>query len=255
MTDAVDERPEPSTESSTSLAQQIADQLGETEHSPREQIRKIVELCGTDFARTALQEALEVEARGGLMTRDGKRRRTVGGVFFYLVRGKITAEQSREIFGEPEWRRRKQASRPSPPFPWEERMAHLRSLLEKKGRASAVRVTLVGRPRKVKKRQDTVITVLEHSITKAGFPRGVPAPPDTPTNYAVYISARQWARVEASIVANKDDALIIEGHCAYDPDLPGIAVFATNVTTKLQQQARREEQRAKTQAEGQEPGA
>lgn len=34
-------------------------------------------------------------------------------------------------------------------------------------------------------------------------------------------------------MTNPDDALVVEGWAAFDPELEGIAVFATFVTTKL----------------------
>lgn len=64
----------------------IAETLGETEWKPRTQIERIVEHLGADFAMTKLAEAEHVEAQGGMMLSDGSRRRTKGGVFFYLVR-------------------------------------------------------------------------------------------------------------------------------------------------------------------------
>jgi hypothetical protein len=70
------------------------------------------------------------------------------------------------------------------------------------------------------------------------FPKGVPAPPTTPTVYTVYIGAKQWKNV-AEAMQNPDDRLIIEGFAAFDPSLEGMAVFVTNTTTKLLQQAKK----------------
>ncbi len=64
----------------------VAQTLGETDWKPRTQIERIVEQLGSDFALTKLQETEHLEAEGGLMLPDGSRRRTKGGVFFYLVR-------------------------------------------------------------------------------------------------------------------------------------------------------------------------
>jgi hypothetical protein len=93
-------------------------------------------------------------------------------------------------------------------------------------------------------RKDVVIATVEHVVPASiPFPKGVPKPPDTPTLYTVYIGSKQWKKVEETI-ADPEDVLIIEGAAAYDPEIRGIAVFATNVTTKLLQRQKRESQAA-----------
>lgn len=66
----------------------IAEQLGETEPGPLQFLHKVVKKLGLEQALAFLQETQEIEAQGGLMLPDGSRRRTRGGVFFYLVRTK-----------------------------------------------------------------------------------------------------------------------------------------------------------------------
>lgn len=74
-------------------AEQIADALKEEEGQAREKIAAIVERCGLDFAQDIFEQTFAVEAQGGLMVRDGSRRRTVGGVFFYLVKDRLKREK------------------------------------------------------------------------------------------------------------------------------------------------------------------
>ena len=71
-------------------AANIAQQLGETDTIPREQIRRIVDRLGAESALTFLREALKMEAEGGMLLPDRSRRRTPGGVFFYLVRSRVS---------------------------------------------------------------------------------------------------------------------------------------------------------------------
>jgi hypothetical protein len=57
--------------------------------------------------------------------------------------------------------------------------------------------------------------------------------------YTVYIGAKQWKNV-AQAIQNPEDRLIVEGFAAFDPGLEGMAVFATNTTTTLLQQQKRQ---------------
>lgn len=121
-------------------------------------------------------------------------------------------------------------------FVWEQRAATLERVLAAPGTASTAKITLVGRPGWVEPRDNLVIVGLTHSLKPTGFPKGVPTPPETPTLYVVYIGAKQWKKV-AEAIQNPEDILIIEGQPLLDAALPGVAVFATNVNTKLLQQA------------------
>src|SRR5690349_10910802 len=70
------------------VEQTIAEQLGETGPEPLKLLRKVVKKLGPEQALAFLKETQEIEAQGGLLLPDGSRRRTPGGVFFYLVHTK-----------------------------------------------------------------------------------------------------------------------------------------------------------------------
>ncbi len=74
----------------TTTAAAIAAQLGETESGPRATIWRIVRTIGPERAQAFVAQALEAEANGGMLIPDGSRKRTLGGIFFYLVRTQIT---------------------------------------------------------------------------------------------------------------------------------------------------------------------
>ena len=57
----------------------------------------------------------------------------------------------------------------------------------------------------------------------------------------VYIARKQWAKV-AGAIQDADDKLIVEGYPAFEKRLGAVAVFATNVTTKNLQAAKRQAQ-------------
>src|SRR6476620_1491581 len=89
--------PKPSAEAKQ-YAKELAALLGETELVPIKQVRRVVDICGIDFARELYKETAEIEDRGGLMLADNTRRRTRGGVFFYLVRKRIDETKRQIIF-------------------------------------------------------------------------------------------------------------------------------------------------------------
>ena len=65
----------------------MAQQLGETEPEPLTQLQAVVTILGRAQALALGENTVEMEQQGGMLTQDGTRRNTVGGVFFYLVWG------------------------------------------------------------------------------------------------------------------------------------------------------------------------
>ncbi len=63
---------------------EIAAHLGETGAALRAQISRILARCGEALANTILQETLALERGGGMMTKDGKQRRTACGGNSYI---------------------------------------------------------------------------------------------------------------------------------------------------------------------------
>lgn len=101
------------------------------------------------------------------------------------------------------------------------------------------KLTLIGRPGRVIQAGDCVITTLQSSGKLPTLPKGLPTPPAQPTTFVVYIAAKQWRKVEAALT-DPNDALIVEGAPVYDERLPGLAVLAQSVTTKVLQAAKRQ---------------
>jgi hypothetical protein len=80
------------------LVDTIAETLGETQPVPCAQIRRIVKTLGPERAQAFVDQAMLVEAAGGMMLPDGSRRRTPGGTFFFLVREGVSEEERLAIF-------------------------------------------------------------------------------------------------------------------------------------------------------------
>jgi PHAX RNA-binding domain len=217
-------------------AAQISDQLGETEWGPRKLIEAVVDLCGLEFAQQLLEESLRVEAEGGMMVVNEERKRTIGGIFFYLARGRMPVETRKIIFPPHNLKPKKKKKPGMSSLKWAERAAVLKPLLEEKGVATTVKIVLIGRPGRVEMRKDLTITTMSHVNKPTTLPKGVPMPPSTPTVYTVYIGAKQWNKV-AEAINDPADALIIEGTCAFDKEIGAVAVFASSVTTKALEKA------------------
>lgn len=247
------------------LAEQIAEQLQETEPIPRQQILNVIDLCGAEFAQNMLAETIQLEGDGGLMLPDGSRRRTIGGVFFYLVRQRVDREMKSRIYAMAKNQIDADRPRKAPeirvPFSWAERSAVIQQLLaQTQGAWEIVKVTLIGRPIQVDaSHKDLVITTMTHSARSATLPKGVPEPPEEPTQYTVYMASKQWTKVEEAL-DNEADVLIVDGICAFDPELQAIAVYAQSLTTRelelqKKKEALKEKRAAARKAEGGEKSA
>lgn len=79
-------KPEPELDELQQFVTTICTWLNETAEGPRTQIALVVATIGTTKTMAVLKEVLAIEERGGIKTVYKKRRRTVGGVFFHLVK-------------------------------------------------------------------------------------------------------------------------------------------------------------------------
>jgi len=234
--------------------QEIATQLGETEHGPLGQVGRVVGRLGADRARAFLTRTQEIEAAGGLMLPDCSRRRTPGGVFFHLVRADDTlSREDRVSIFPPQFGRngRKKAAgaastpaTPAPPAPapssaWadDDYRRVMAALQQELGRATTVKITVIGRPGAAVEQGQAVAVALT-SEKVPDLPKGLPEPPGG-TRYTIFVARKQWAKVAEALAADPEDAAIIEGYAALDPRVEGIAVYATSITTKRLQAAKR----------------
>src|SRR6266704_1889274 len=76
-----------------------ADQLAAALQEPNvDLLRQVLVVLGPDHTAQLLAQTLEVEAAGGMLVRNGTRRRTPGGVFLHLVRQQVTRSQREYLF-------------------------------------------------------------------------------------------------------------------------------------------------------------
>lgn len=221
---------------SASQTTEIAQALGEHEDKPLRDLERILDHIGVDKASELVTRAREIDTGDGMLTRDETRPRTVGGIFFQLAREYVP------ITPPPPRKRRLRWSEAA------EAAAEASAGESEQKQESSVKITLIGRPGRIVKRDSVVVTTM-YNHKRPDLPKQLPklSGADVETRYTVFIAAKQWRKVEKAI-ADKEDALIIEGYPFVDPDVKGVCVFAKSTTTKLIQRARRLEQRTKAKS-------
>jgi len=232
------------------VARAFAAVLGETMPPPIRTITRAVDRLGPARALALLGQALTIEAQGGLTLPDGHRR-TPGGVFFYLVRTSdaISREDKDYIFPRQGGRPRRAAGDATPGTPtpaaapvlaWtDETFRALATQLQQdnSGRATTVKITVIGRPGAAVEQGQAVALALTSEKTP-DLPKGLPEPPSG-TRYTVFVARKQWGTIAEALAADPEDTAIIESYAALDPRVEGIAVYATGTTTKRLQAAKR----------------
>src|SRR5262249_2568632 len=72
-------------------------------------LRQVLRTLGQDRWGAILTDTLTCEAQGGMLTKDGTRRRTPGGVFLQLVKDRSTGKERHVLFAmQPSTKRQKQ---------------------------------------------------------------------------------------------------------------------------------------------------
>jgi hypothetical protein len=210
------------------LVADIAAQLGESEEEPLGTIRRVVVRLGSESALALLQEAQAIEAQGGLWLSDGSRRRTPGGVFFFLVRERTEKPDRLAIF-YPEYDQIIPLSA--------EELAPLLASAPEWPRATAQRVSLLvaGRPAAIPPpdippQTPYVIFMLESGVEQApALAKGLP-PVSAPTTYRVLAPTAQWLKLAPALVRQPDARIGVIGYAAINPRRPEmITVRAINI--------------------------
>jgi len=233
------------------LARGIAAVLGETLPPPVRTITRVVDRLGPDRARALLGQALTSEASGGLVLPDG-RRRTPGGTFLFLVRTApdLSTDDRAYIFPKAGYhaqgagRGTPASASPAPaapaPLVWTDdtyRALTQQLQQDKPGRATAVKITVIGRPGTAGEQGQAVVVALTNEKVP-DLPKGLPEPP-AGTHDTVFVARKPWTKAAEALAADPEDAAIIEGDAALDARVDGIVVYATRATTKRLQTATR----------------
>jgi hypothetical protein len=104
--------------------------------------------------------------------------------------------------------------------------------------AQRVTISLAGKLGKTVQKERFALAMLKHTPRFDALPKGIPRPNAQETLYIIYIGGKQWNRVKESL-RQPDDIAIIEGIPMWDAEYQAMTVFATRITTKLLEQAKR----------------
>jgi len=206
-------------------------------------LRQVLRTLGQDRCAAILADTLMSEANGGMLTKDGTRRRTPGGVFFHLVKQRATRQERHRLFYTPT-PRHQQTPTPAQPHAhpqaptWEE--VHALGSTLSQGEAT-VKLTLIGRPAlEAVQSRPTYVAFRMQGKAPGPLPKGLPPVPDQqPITWLVVIALRQWNRVRDSLAAHADDTLILEGHPVVAGDGTHV-LLAQSCTSTVQQREKKQ---------------
>lgn len=251
------------------VASEIAGVLGERQRGPRIQIERVLRALGEPKVREILQQTQQIEERGGMSRKDGLRR-TPGGTFFQVVRENTTPAERRSIFWDeinavrkqrhritvayralleaqkpPKQQKQKRLTLPTPA--WHER--YVWPQLDKRGEAT-VKLVLTGRPTKVGRNDTYVVIGLQQKSQLPPLPKGLPVPSEaehSPLQYDVWIAIKHWEQVAPALQEDESDILVIDSSWqTLDQEHGTLVVYATNVTTKRLQEAKKKARSSST---------
>jgi hypothetical protein len=205
--------------------------LGEKEPHPMRQIRLIAEHAGLEFAQALLQETLEIEKNGGMLTHDATRKRTLGGIFFLLAKAKLPEDIRQEVFPKifPSGTKHN--------IEISEISSVVQSLYanETPNQMTMLpRATLVGRVNRYEIKDHTVVLDFKYQFSKIGFTRGIPPMPVTELSFVVLTSDKQWENVRQRIMKNSTEEVVVDGTFIWHDELKSVVLFATLVTSREQ---------------------
>jgi hypothetical protein len=206
-------------------------------------LRQVLRTLGQDRCAALLADTLTCEANGGMLTKDGTRHRTRGGVFFQLVKERATRQERQRLFYWATPQPRKAPALPQAQLQaptWAEVQALVPPLPQ--GEAT-VKLTLIGRPAlDAVQTRPTYVAFRMQGKAPGQLPKGLPPVPDPhPITWLVVIALRQWNRVKDSLAAHADDKLIIEGHPVVAGDGTHV-LLAQNCTSMVQQREKKQAQ-------------
>ena len=177
----------------------LADELAAALSEPKTMLlRQVIEVIGVERTQAHFAATLAIEAAGGELTKNEKRRRTPGGVFFRLVRADCSKAEEKTLFPKPVRAARGAAAVNAPT--WAAVENALNGLPKGEKGKTAVKITLIGRPLKTAQIGDSMLCQMV-AAGPGDLPKGLPTPPASATaqSYAVFIALPAWRKVQAAM--------------------------------------------------------
>jgi hypothetical protein len=212
------------------LAQEIASQLQEKDAGALDQLTRAIDVCGAELVQEILQETNQVESQGGMLVPDSSRRRTAGGVFFYLLRKRVSKEHWYAIRPEIAPKEIKE-----PSLEWAARAEAVKEAMQGRGYGKRVTLTVQGKVREFKRKERIMILTVEGGQQLTGLPKYVPQVSSLPTTYKVCMAFKQWHKVESWLKNNPDDEVIATGYPVLNEKTGSILLLTASATTLLLQ--------------------
>jgi len=179
-----------------------------------------------------------VETSDEMMLPNRSRRRTPGGVFFYLLGTDVGQKEWCWIFrlqttGHGAQGADQTMATEATPFDWATFGTAATEAMSNAGEATTVKLTVIGKPGTVVERGDVVLVAMR-SEKAPSFPKGVPAPASPQTDYMVPAGRKQWGKVAEVLAGDPAAKVIVEGYPTVRLNFSGITVHATSATTGIQ---------------------
>jgi len=202
----------------------IASALGETGEKQVGQIERAYTQMGEAFMQSLIKDVKTVHASGEMLSADGKAR-SVGGVFFALLRKRVSDD---EWFFIQHGRSR---SSPSVAMDWSERLEAAREARAHPGVASWVRVSVVGQVdvNTIELFDSYVLVTLYGGEHIPPLPKGLPEPASMASTFRVGISLAQWREVERDL--RQGEPLIVSGYPMANEKKGTVTVYAIKTET------------------------
>jgi hypothetical protein len=207
----------------------IADALGETGDKQVKQIERACQTFGEAFMQSLLKDVKTAYASGEMLSADGKPR-SVGGVFFALLRKRVSDD---EWFFIQHGRSRASPStahrQPDAAMEWSERLDAAREAHP--GAASWVRVSVVGQVdmSAVESLESYMLVTVYSGDHIPPLPKGLPTPTSMVSTFRVGIPLTQWREVERDVRAG--EPLIVSGYPMANEKKGTVTVYALKTET------------------------
>jgi hypothetical protein len=240
------------------LPERIAERLGETQPAPLAQIIRMLGLWGPERVKALEQEALTLYQGEGMLTAKGDRKRTAGGIFFYLAHRAASREEwqriSPQAFVPRSQRTKMRKPKPAQPTPAPQSKAGaqpkpqppapppvpvqaltLEAMIEfaktmKEAPAMNSTMKLIGRPAEVKTSGGCVMFVFTSEKVPA-LPAGLP-PVEAGTKYLVLVAVKQWNKIAPGLEADQEAKLLIEGYPTHQEKFIAVEAMSCKLLSK-----------------------